>query len=119
VDAGEKVGIVGRTGAGKSSLISCLFRLVDPSSGKIEIDGCDILSLGLHDLRPRISIIPQEPVLFNGNVRRNFDPSDSHQDSEIWDVVKKVNLDGTVKSMPAGLDSEVAKISSWNGIPRF
>lgn len=86
INEGEKIGVVGRTGSGKSTLIQVFFRLVEPSGGKIIIDGIDITMLGLHDLRSRFGIIPQEPVLFEGTVRSNMDPVGMYSDDEIWKV---------------------------------
>lgn len=86
IHGGEKIGVVGRTGSGKSTLIQVFFRLVEPTGGKIIIDGIDISVLGLHDLRSRFGIIPQEPVLFEGTVRSNIDPIAQYTDEEIWKV---------------------------------
>lgn len=85
-----QVGIVGRTGAGKSSLIAALFRLAQVE-GEIDIDYIVTSSIGLHDLRSKISIIPQEPVLFSGTVRKNLDPFDQYQDSDLWTALEEVS----------------------------
>nr|XP_010915338.1 ABC transporter C family member 8 [Elaeis guineensis] len=106
--AGNKVGVVGRTGSGKTTLISALFRLVDPAGGRILIDDLDICSIGLKDLRMKLSIIPQEPTLFRGSVRSNMDPLGLHNDHEIWEALEKCQLKATISSLPALLDSSVS-----------
>ncbi|XP_054726613.1 probable multidrug resistance-associated protein lethal(2)03659 [Anastrepha obliqua] len=104
----EKVGIVGRTGAGKSSLINALFRL-SYNEGSIIIDMRNIEQLGLHDLRSKISIIPQEPVLFSGTMRYNLDPFDEYADAKLWEVLEEVELKDVVADLPSGLQSRISE----------
>ena len=111
INSGDKVGIVGRTGSGKSSLIVTLFRLVEPYEGRILLDGVNILELGLNDVRGRIAAIPQDPVLFSGSVRTNLDPYDKHSDVEIWEALSHVNL----KEVVAGLDGGISATVAENG----
>lgn len=109
VEGGEKVGIVGRTGAGKSSLTLALFRIIESAGGKIIIDGQDISQLGLHALRSRLTIIPQDPVLFSGTMRINLDPFNVHSDEEIWKALEHAHLKAFVKGLTAGINHEVTE----------
>nr|CAD7400512.1 unnamed protein product [Timema poppensis] len=109
VQGGEKVGIVGRTGAGKSSLTLGLFRIIEAAGGSIHIDGMDISRLGLHALRSRLTIIPQDPVLFSGTLRQNLDPFGRLSDEDVWAALEHAHLKAFVKGLPAGLNHQVTE----------
>ncbi len=103
--SGEKIGICGRTGSGKSTFVSCLFRLIEAKSGTIHVGGVDIGNLGLNTLRNGILIVPQNPVLFSGTIRSNID--DGACDNDLWDVLESVDLKDFVSGLDQKLDSPV------------
>ena len=99
VQPGMKIGIVGRTGSGKSSILQVLFRLVDIRLGTVKIDGVEIRDIGLHLLRQSIAFIPQSPFLMQGTIRENLDPFGKLTDEKIWESLREVQLDETIKNM--------------------
>jgi len=107
VAGGEKVGLVGRTGSGKSSVFMALFRMVEPSGGSVLIDGVDITRVGLRTLRGAMSIIPQDPFMFSGTVRHNLDPFATCADADLWRAVESVGLKPAISALEAKLDAPV------------
>lgn len=107
IKAHEKIGVVGRTGAGKSSLTMALFRIIEPAEGYVSIDGLNTSTIGLLDLRSRLAIIPQDAALFEGTVRDNLDPGHVHDETELWSVLEHARLKEHVASMPGKLNAQI------------
>ncbi|KAF9361073.1 hypothetical protein BGX26_006161 [Mortierella sp. AD094] len=107
INGGERVGIVGRTGAGKSSVTMALFRIIEAAEGSILIDGLDISTLGLHELRSHLTIIPQDPFLFGDSIRVNLDPFNKHTDAEIWAALESASLKNYVQALPEGITTTI------------
>jgi len=105
IQPGMKVGIVGRTGSGKSSILQTLFRLTDVCEGEIKIDGTEIRSIGLHQLRKNIAFIPQQPFLLQGSIRENLDPHNDYKDEVVNQVIKDVGLEEKINGLPEKLQT--------------
>ena len=110
IEGGQRVGVCGRTGAGKSSLTLAIFRILEADAGRIFIDGVDISQIGLHDLRSIVSIIPQDPQLFEGTLRNNVDPTNTSSDADIWLALEQSYLkDHVINNMGGSLEAEISE----------
>ncbi|KAJ3393677.1 hypothetical protein HDU92_007577 [Lobulomyces angularis] len=103
----EKIGVIGRTGSGKSTMMNALFRIMEPSNGSIVVDGVNIRNIGLADLRKGLAIIPQDPMLFSGTFRSNLDPFGEHSDNELWDALERSNMKAKVLESEGSLDAPI------------
>lgn len=104
----EKVGVCGRTGCGKSTLMMAIYRIVEPTDGRVLIDGIDTSVIGLQDLRSRLALVPQDPIIFSGSVRSNLDPFDQIKDDQtIWKSLERAGMDRMVRALDKGLDSPI------------
>ena len=109
VKAGEHVGVVGRTGAGKSSLLTAFFRIVEPENGAVFIDDVNTKCISLDALRSNLTIIPQDPCMFSTTVRQNLDPFKNHTDEELWEALAKCQMKEVVKGLKGKLNFYVAE----------
>ncbi|KAJ2085402.1 hypothetical protein EV179_006307 [Coemansia sp. RSA 487] len=112
---GEKIGVVGRTGAGKSTMSLALLRFIEASKGRVVLDGVDISTIGLEDLRRNITIIPQDPVLFNGTVRYNIDPFEEYPDELIWDALRRTHLTREQSSQTTSASASIMEDTNTDG----
>lgn len=112
IKGGEKIGVVGRTGAGKSSIALTLFRIFELTDGKIEIDHIDISKIGLHDLRKNLCLIPQDPIIFSTTIRQNLDPFDEFSDYQIWNALEKLKMKKFIETFPKQLNDHLLEDGS-------
>ena len=109
IKAGEKIGVCGRTGSGKSTITLGLFRMLEHFEGRIVIDGIDISQMSLRALRSRLAIIPQDPILFQGTVRFNLDPRVVHEDDALWRALEVAQLKNAISALSGGLDGTIVE----------
>lgn len=110
INPGEKIGVAGRTGCGKSTLMMALYRIVEPCGGKVVIDSIDVATIGLQDLRSRLSLVPQDPIVFSGTIRSNIDPfGDAEGDEALWSALEQSGLSSMVRDLEGGLDASISE----------